>query len=371
MGFDRAFITAAINRSAENATDRRSLLKAFGLAGAGAVAASSLGSAGVAAAQSGEAGGISDPAILNFALNLEYLEAEFYQRAAFGQGLDSSLTGGQGTQGQVSGGKQVPFQSKVVRQYAEEIAKDELEHVRFLRTALGSSAVAEPAIDINEAFTAAARASGAIGPNEQFDAYANDANFLLAAFIFEDVGVTAYKGAAPLVQNKTFLDAAAGILAVEAYHAANIRTALYTMGEETPALIEGANKISAARGQLDNGKDQGIEVEGKANITPTDANGIAFGRTPGEVLNIVYLTPGAATKGGFFPNGVNGELNSAGGAPAGGADTGGGGTAGDSSATQNALLGTGAGMLAAGVGAAAYAAHRRSSGDEGTTPQQQ
>ncbi|MBQ0925605.1 hypothetical protein [Saccharopolyspora endophytica] len=136
------------------------------------------------------------------------------------------------------------------------------------------------------------------------------------------------------------------------------------MGQETLALIEGANKISAARGQLDNGKDEDIEVDGKANIVPANGNGIAFGRTPGEVLNIVYLTPGAATKGGFFPSGVNGELNSAG-----GADTGGGGTADEGS--NGAVIGAGAGLLAAGAGAAAYAAHQRSAGDEETTPQQQ
>ncbi len=371
MGFNRAFVTNAINNSAENATDRRNLLKAFGLAGAGAVGAATLG-AGVASASgdgSGGGGGISDGAILNFALNLEYLEAEFYQRAAFGRGLGESLTTGKGKRGKVSGGKQVPFQSKVIRQYAEEIAQDELAHVKFLRTALGSAAVAEPAIDINQAFTAAARAAGVIGKNATFDAYANDNNFLLAAFIFEDVGVTAYKGAAPLIDNKTFLDAAAGILAVEAYHASELRTTLYAKGQDTPQLIDSANKISAARGQLDNGKDQGIEVGGKANIVPSDENGIAFGRTPGEVLNIVYLTPKKATEGGFFPAGVNGPLNTSatgGGAvapPSGGAETGGGGTAAGGSAIPNAVVGTGAALLAGSAGAAAYAHYNHTRDD--------
>lgn len=41
---------------------------------------------------------------------------------------------------------------------------------------------------------------------------------------------------------------------------------------------------------------------------PLDANGIAFSRSPGDVLNIVYLTKDTATKGGFFPAGVNGSL---------------------------------------------------------------
>ena len=42
---------------------------------------------------------------------------------------------------------------------------------------------------------------------------------------------------------------------------------------------------------------------------PTDRNGIAFSRSAGEVLNVVYLNPKSVTKGGFFPKGVNGAIN--------------------------------------------------------------
>ena len=49
--------------------------------------------------------------------------------------------------------------------------------------------------------------------------------------------------------------------------------------------------------------------DGHANIVPADHNGITYSRTPGQVLNVVYLTPKAARKGGFFPNGVNGAVN--------------------------------------------------------------
>ena len=41
---------------------------------------------------------------------------------------------------------------------------------------------------------------------------------------------------------------------------------------------------------------------------PADADGIAFGRNPGDVLNIVYLNNGSAANGGFFPSGVNGAI---------------------------------------------------------------
>ena len=104
-------------------------------------------------------GGPSDSAILNFALNLEYLEAQFYSVAVNGAGLASNLLGGTGTQGGVTGGRQVSFKDKNVKAFAMEIAKDEIEHVKFLRTALGGAAVSQPAIDLDASFKAAAKAA--------------------------------------------------------------------------------------------------------------------------------------------------------------------------------------------------------------------
>ncbi len=260
-------------------------------------------------------GAITDADILNFALNLEYLEAQFYAFAAFGTGLPANLLTGTGTQGAVTGGRQVNFTDPVVAQYAREIAVDERQHVAFLRTALGSATVAQPALDIgtgpNSAFSAAARAAGLVNAGQGFDAYANDENFLLGAFIFEDVGVTAYKGAAPLITSKTFLDAAAGILAAEAYHAGLVRTVLYGKGLQTPSLRSATEQISDARDALDGPTDvdQGVGRRGDAsNIVPTDSNGLAYSRSAGDVLNIVYLSDAAVSQGGFFPAGLNGNI---------------------------------------------------------------
>ena len=306
--FGKRYVSQLIDRSAENPDDRRRFLKSASATGLGLVGAGLLAGmeATSASASTDSSAAISDSAILNFALNLEYLEAEFYSYAVYGSGLPSNLTYGKGERGPVQGGHSVPFKSSSIRQFATEIARDEYEHVAFLRKALGGAAVARPEININTAFTAAATAAGLIKKGQTFNVYANEDNFLLGAFIFEDVGVTAYKGAAPLISNKTYLGAAAGILAVEAYHAANIRTALYDRG-----LAADANAISAARDSLDGPShdDQGVTVGGKANIVPADGNGLAFGRTPGQVLNIVYLTPKAANSGGFYPRGVNGQLH--------------------------------------------------------------
>jgi hypothetical protein len=305
--FGKQFVRHLIDRSAENPEDRRRFIKGASVAGMGVVGASVLGAMGApsASASAEESHAISDGAILNFALNLEYLEAEFYSNAVYGHGLPDSLTHGKGNRGSVQGGRAVHFKSRSIKQFATEIARDEYEHVRFLRGALGGAAVARPEINISSSFTAAATAAGLIKAGQKFDVYANEDNFLLGAFIFEDVGVTAYKGAAPLISNKTYLGAAAGILAVEAYHAANIRTVLYDRG-----LAAAANAISNARDSLDGAvdDDQGITRWGAANIVPADGNGLAFGRTPGQVLNIVYLTPHAANSGGFYPHGVNGQL---------------------------------------------------------------
>jgi hypothetical protein len=302
MMFGKKYVNDLISRSAESTGDRARFVRSARAAGLGLVGAGLLRwmATPALAAQAGNANAISDSTILNFALNLEYLEAEFYSYAVKGEGLPENLTDGTGQRGPVAGGHAVRFGGGSVRQFAKEIARDEHEHVEFFRSALGSAAVARPAINMQQSFSDAAAAAGLIKAGETFDVFAGEDNFLRGAFLFEDVGVTAFKGAAPLIDNKTYLDAAAGILAVEAYHAATVRTVLYER--------DGADDSLNGRPGL----DQGITIDGEANIVPDDGNGIAFGRTPGQILNIVYLTPGQATSGGFYPNGLNGELTTSG-----------------------------------------------------------
>jgi hypothetical protein len=305
------------------AASRRRMIMMSGTALAGLV----LGNAPKASAQTT----LTDTDYLNFALNLEYLEAEFYTLASTGQTIDqigigigagTAATGGGTVTVKPTGPAscKVPFTIAAVSSYATEIASEEQKHVTFLRGALGASAVAQPNLDLYNSFNAAAAAAG-IGP--AFDPFASDVNFLLGSYIFEDVGVTAYHGAAGLLTSKTNLGAAAGILAVEAYHAGLIRTVLWGLDQATPSagIAAATVKISNLRAALDgtNNDDVGLTTVQDAlngttanytasTIVNADSNTIAFSRTTQQVLNIVYASA-SGMKGGFFPNGLNGNIS--------------------------------------------------------------
>jgi len=296
-------------------TNRRRALKTLGL-GALAAAAFKLDLFEGSAIASGTVTLPSIPkpsaavqASLDLALNLEYLEANFYSYATTGEGIESqgvAITG-VGTQGTVNApaSAQISFSNPAIAAYAEEITADEIAHVNFLRalaTAGGVKPVAQPSIDLVNSFNTAASAAGLGSSFSPFDSSAGDLNFLLGAFIFEDVGVTAYYGALPTINDPVIITGASGIMGTEAYHAGTIRNEIYKLGN---AAISAADAISNARNTLGGeGIDQGLEFAGMSNLVPTDANALVFARTARLVLNIVYLGINA-TKGGFFPNGMS------------------------------------------------------------------
>ncbi|MGI4854285.1 MAG: ferritin-like domain-containing protein [Janthinobacterium lividum] len=340
------------------------------LAGSAALAATSL-IPQKAAAQSAVAS-YSDNDILNFALNLEYLEANFYYLAAFGTTIEvgngsstaanAPVLGINGVAGNNPSGSgmgvvansgvtgapasstyKVPFASPVLAAYAVETAVEEGKHVSLLRTALGSLAVAQPAINLTpNLFDTLAGLAGVPSSLRPFNPYANEAYFLLGAYIFEDVGVSAYHGAAPLITGKTtILPVAAGIHAVEAYHAGLIRYSLIvadaaatyapagTLSGVTTMLSAFRNSAAQAKPQVNNPLDPNPDDYGTANQMVTlnsttsvaatqivnagpassTAPAISFGRSTSQVLNIVTAggaNTGAVAKGGFFPQGLNG-----------------------------------------------------------------
>jgi rubrerythrin len=134
-------------------------------------------------------GSMGDIDILNFALTLEYLEAAFYEEAAGVKGLTSEVAG-----------------------YVKTFGDEEQEHVDALTATirdLGGMPVEAPGVDFGDAFSSADK-------------------FIALAITLEDTGVSAYNGAAPMIESKDLLATAGGIVQVEARHAAAIR---YAAGE--------------------------------------------------------------------------------------------------------------------------------------------
>ncbi len=295
-------IDASIDPLPQLALRRRGVL---GTLGAGTVTAA-LAAAGTTmlGSRSGWAQAVTDADLFNFALNFEYLGAEYYLRGLTGQGLPPNVLTGAGTRGTVLAGGPAAFASPAIAQYVQRLAVDELGHVQFIRAVLGAAAIAEPQIDLSVAsWTTTAIAAGLITPGQTFNPYASDVGFLLGAYVIEDVCVTALAGAARLVASKDNLEAAAGLLGVEGYQAGAIRTLLANVGAGAAT-----NAISALRANLSGVGDNGVLSAGlQFNFTNTDTNALVFRRTPRQVLNIAYGAVGAP-KGGFFPNGVNGTI---------------------------------------------------------------
>jgi rubrerythrin len=124
----------------------------------------------------------NDVKILNYALTLEYLEAEFYKQAI--------------ANGAPSGD---------VLAAAKVVSGHEDEHVAFLKKALGKGAVKKPKFDFKDTVT-------------------DPAKFLATAVALEDTGVAAYAGQVTKVFSAKVLAAAASIHSVEARHASRFRS---------------------------------------------------------------------------------------------------------------------------------------------------
>src|SRR6201985_1397230 len=119
--FGKNYVGQLIDRSAENEADRRRFLRSASAAGLGVVGAGLLAglptTAGAAEKTKDDANSISDGAVLNFALNLEYLEAEFYSFAVYGHGLPNSMTGGSGRRGSFTGRFGGAVKTKAIKQF--------------------------------------------------------------------------------------------------------------------------------------------------------------------------------------------------------------------------------------------------------------
>ncbi len=267
--------------------NRRSFVQKLGWAGAALGAAAT-----VPHVEAQTSTTITDVDILNFALNLEYLEADFYNVASSGLTIDQLGVdiSGSGNVAATTGGSQIMWldPSGLAKKMAAELAQDELTHVQLLRATisqLGGQPIAKPAINLN-----------ALGFG-----FGSENEFLELARIFEDIGVTAYGGAAPLIKSSVVLGAAARILAVEAEHAGSIRAVLSALQvPSTLKPLDGADIVPPPVG---------------TKFFATNTYALTEVRTPQQVLYLAYNAPNA-TSGGFFPKGANGNLATSSATPA-------------------------------------------------------
>ncbi len=285
--------------------ERRNLIKGIGVGAAGVALASTM--SGLADAQAiVPAEGVNDTNIQRFALNFEYLGAELYLRA-LGSALPTAMVVGPRGQaaGPVSGARPVPFATPAIRAYVQQLANDEMAHVNFVRANLGNNAVARPTINYDVAFATIAQNAG-LGSG--FDAFANETNFLLAAYTLEDTCVSALHGAVTLIQSKVVLDGATGLLGAEAYQAGMIRSTLFGLGyaNQTQAISFLRSRLANQAGTPTQGSDHGVGTAQAPTISNIDSRGIVGERTMTQILEIAYgNSANPPAPGGFFPQGVN------------------------------------------------------------------
>jgi len=287
------------------ALDRRHFMAALGMTGAAAGAGMLSGCSTSSTTSASTSASLQQSDYLNFALNLEYLEATFYSFIVKGTDLSSSLTVGSGAITNAPGlltfagtTTATGTSNAQITDLLNEIYYDEVNHVTTLRNLLGSIAVPRPAINL--------AALGTI----------NATNAIGIARAFEDVGVTAYAGAVTALTSGN-LTLAGQILGTESYHAGALRLisieypgiAAYVKADslDVPPHDEGT---AAAAAQGPTAAGGFFTTAGASTATAAFPAGTAFYRTASQVLSIVYGgASSGATSGGFFPNGVNGLVN--------------------------------------------------------------
>ena len=263
---------------------RRSFLARSGMAaGAVSVVAGLAGCSNSSTPTPAPAATAPAPAdVLNFALNLEYLEATFYLTLATGSGLQAADMGS--SPGTVTGGLgKVSFTLPGVQDLVNQLAADEQAHVQFLRatiTSLGATPVSMPPLNL-----------GALG------SITNDAQFLALARALETTGTSAYEGAIQyLVSQPAALTYAAQVHDTEGQHEGVLRQYCINNNIVSPAV--------------DSSDVPPLSPSGTVTIFNTGATtGLNTARNTSQVLMIVYgNTNTGVTSGGFFPNGVHGSI---------------------------------------------------------------
>lgn len=262
-----------------------------------------------------------DRDLTEFPLNLEYFEAEFFLWGALGRGLDHvapNLTSG----GPAPIGAKKARLGPVVRDIIAQFAYQEVGHLRAIKSTVPG--FPRPLLNLSaESFATVINNAFGKPLLPPFDPYANEINYLIASYLIPYVGLTGYVGANPKLRRPSSRKLVAGLLGVESGQDAVLRALLYERAKLKVApygitVAEFTNRISALRNKLghDGVKDEGLIVpavrgaEGKisGNVLAGDRFSLAYGRTPEEILRIVYGSGNERVPGGFYPNGADGSI---------------------------------------------------------------
>ncbi|KAI7751415.1 hypothetical protein M8C21_011791 [Ambrosia artemisiifolia] len=264
---------------------------------------------------------ITDINLLEFPLNLEYFEAEYFLFGSIGQGLDiiepALAAGGPPP----IGAKQANL-SLLIKDIITQFGYQEIGHLRAIKKRVRG--FPRPLLNLTaEAFGTLMNAAFGMPLTPPFDPYANDINYLISCYVIPYVGLTGYVGANPNLQGPASRELVAGLLGVESGQDAVIRSLLYERANESvvPYNItvgEFTIKISELRNKLgrDGLKDEGLivpielgaEKKIQGNVLAGDEDSLAYGRTPQEILRIIYGTGDEQAPGGFYPKGANGVI---------------------------------------------------------------
>lgn len=289
--------------AADGALNRRRFITALGMTGAAAGTGllSGCSTTNIVPATTATLGQTD---VLNFALNIKYLQATFYSFVTQGTDLTGSAVTGSGVV--TNAPAKLTFtgtNAKQITDMFDEIYYDETHHVSTLISLLGSAVVARPAINL--------AAFGTITAT----------NAIAVARLLEDVGVTAYAGAVTGLSTSD-ISITTQVLGADGSHAGALR--LVSIQNPTLAVYIKADSLDVA--PVDSGSatvsaggptaaGAFFATAGAATSNTSTPAGFPFIRSTSQALAILFGAPGTpagagTTSGGFFPSGINGNIKS-------------------------------------------------------------
>ncbi|KAK9673122.1 hypothetical protein RND81_12G147700 [Saponaria officinalis] len=262
-----------------------------------------------------------DILLLQFAQNLEHMEADYFLWGALGYGLDVVAPWlAQGGPPPIGARKANldKFTWSIIREFGFE----EVGHLRVLKSTVGG--IPRPLMDLSpNQFARVMNEALECALEPPFDPYRDSLSYMLASYLFPYVGLNGYVGANQLLRGYRSKRLLAGLEGVESGQDAIIRMYLYERATEivhpynfTVAYV--TERISILRNRLGmcGPKDEGVivppelgaEANSSTNVLSANRDSLSYPRTPAEILRIVYGTGDEHVPGGFYPKGGNGKI---------------------------------------------------------------